>query len=77
MSSEASPHGDRSPAGVDPARLEAALRVLAEVEELPPDHPDALAVQRATAGLYKAVKLRRRAERRAAVLAADGAVTAA
>ena len=77
MSSEVSPHGDRSPAGVDPARLEAALRVLAEVEELPPDHPDALAVQRATAGLYKAVKLRRRAERRAAVLAADGAVTAA
>jgi NAD(P)-dependent dehydrogenase (short-subunit alcohol dehydrogenase family) len=69
--------GDQPPAGLDPDRLEAALRVLAEVGELPLDHPDALAVQRATAGLYKAVKLRRRAERRAAVLAADEAVTAA
>ncbi len=77
MASEVSPQGERPPAGVDPARLEAALRVLAEVEELPPDHPDALAVQRATAGLYKTVKLRRRAQRRAAVLAADAAVTAA
>ena len=65
------------PAGVDSDRLEAALRVLAEVDELPLDHPDALAVQRATAGLYKSVKLRRRAERRAAVLAADETVTAA
>ncbi len=75
--SEKPPHGDRRPAGIDPARLEAALRVLAEVDELPLDHPDALAVQRATASLYKTVKLRRRADRRAAVLAADEAVTAA
>ncbi len=63
--------------GIDPERLAAALRVLAEAQELPSGHPDALAVQRATAGLYKTVKLRRRAERRAAILAADGAVTAA
>jgi len=63
--------------GIDPDRLEAALRVLAEVDELPLDHPDALAVQRATAGLYKTVKVRRRAVRRAAVVAADRAVTAA
>ncbi len=63
--------------GIDPERLEDALRVLAEAQGLPSDHPDALAVQRATAGLYKTVKLRRRAERRAAILAADGAVTAA
>ena len=63
--------------GIDPARLAAALRVLAEAQGLPADHPDALAVQRATAGLYKTVKIRRRAERRAAILAADGAVTAA
>ncbi len=63
--------------GIDPERLEDALRVLAEAQELPSDHPDALALQRATAGLYKTVKLRRRAERRAAILAADGAVTAA
>jgi NAD(P)-dependent dehydrogenase (short-subunit alcohol dehydrogenase family) len=63
--------------GIDPARLEACLRVLAEAEALPVDHPDAIAVRRATAGLFKTVKERRRAERRAAVLAADGAVTAA
>ena len=63
--------------GIDPARLQAALRVLAEAEALPLDHPDALAVQRATASLYKAVKVRRRTERRAAILAHDGAVTAA
>jgi len=69
--------GDRSPEGIDPDRLAAALRVLAEVDELPLDHPDALAVQRATASLYKTVKLRRRSDRRAAVLAADAAVTAA
>ncbi len=69
--------GEIGPPGIDSDRLAAALRVLAEVDDLPLDHPDALAVQRATAGLYKAVKLRRRAERRAAVLAADDAVTAA
>ena len=62
---------------LDPERLETALRVLAEVNDLPLDHPDALAVQRATAGLYKTVKMRRRTERRAAILAADDSVTAA
>jgi NAD(P)-dependent dehydrogenase (short-subunit alcohol dehydrogenase family) len=63
--------------GIDPADLKTCLHVLATAEELPEDHPDAVAVRRATAGLFKAVKLRRRAERRAAVLAADDAVTAA
>ena len=63
--------------GIDAAALEACLDVLAEAEALPLDHPDAIAVQRATASLYKTVKQRRRAERRAAVLAADEAVTAA
>ena len=62
---------------IDPDDLETCLRVIARAQELPAEHPDALAVRRATAGLYKAVKLRRRAERRAAVLAADAAVTAA
>jgi NAD(P)-dependent dehydrogenase (short-subunit alcohol dehydrogenase family) len=63
--------------GLDPADLETCLRVLAAAEALPEDHPDAVVVRRATAGLFKAVKLRRRAERRAAVLASDDAVTAA
>jgi NAD(P)-dependent dehydrogenase (short-subunit alcohol dehydrogenase family) len=63
--------------GIDPDELAACLRVVEQAATLPDDHPDSLAVQRATAGLFKAVKLRRRAERRAAVLAADAAVTAA
>jgi NAD(P)-dependent dehydrogenase (short-subunit alcohol dehydrogenase family) len=63
--------------GIDPADLAVCLRVLGEAEALPADHPDAVAVRRATGGLFKTVKLRRRAERRAAVLAADATATAA
>ena len=64
-------------AGVDPARLELCLAVLAEVERLPVEHPDAVRVRRATAALYKTAKEQRRRERRDAILAADAAVTAA
>jgi NAD(P)-dependent dehydrogenase (short-subunit alcohol dehydrogenase family) len=63
--------------GIDPADLETFLRVLAAAEALPVEHPDAVAVRRATASVFKTVKLRRRAQRRAAILANDGAVTAA
>ncbi|MBA3279682.1 MAG: SDR family NAD(P)-dependent oxidoreductase [Geodermatophilaceae bacterium] len=42
-----------------------------------PEHRDAVAVRLATAKLFKTVKQTRRAQRRAAVLAADQAVTAA
>ena len=63
--------------GIDPDRLADALRVLAEVEQLPTEHPDAVAVRRATGRLFKTVKEQRRAERRAAILANDRAVTAA
>ena len=63
--------------GIDPERLADALRVLAEAERLPSDHPDAVAVRRATGRLFKAVKEQRRAERRSAVRANDQAVTAA
>ncbi|MCW2960716.1 MAG: oxidoreductase [Thermoleophilia bacterium] len=62
-------------AGIDAARLAIALEVLAEAERLPLGHPDAEQVQRATASIYKTVKLRRRNERRAAILAHDEAVT--
>ena len=64
-------------AGIDPARLEVCLGVLAELDELPVDHPDAIAVRRATAGIYRMVKQRRRQERRAAKTANDKAVTEA
>ncbi|HVU72945.1 MAG TPA: SDR family NAD(P)-dependent oxidoreductase, partial [Mycobacteriales bacterium] len=63
--------------GIDPERLAAALAVFADLEQLPPDHPDVLAARRATASLYKQVKVARRSERRAAKTAHDAAVTAA
>ena len=63
--------------GIDPSDLEVCLRVLSEVDAFPVEHPDAVTVQRATAGLYKTVKRLRRIERREAVLANDRAVTAA
>jgi NAD(P)-dependent dehydrogenase (short-subunit alcohol dehydrogenase family) len=63
--------------GIDPDRLASALDVLAEAEQLPAEHPDAVAVRRAVGGLFKSVKEQRRAERRASVLAHDAAVTAA
>jgi NAD(P)-dependent dehydrogenase (short-subunit alcohol dehydrogenase family) len=63
--------------GIDPARMEICLSVLAELDRLPVDHPDAVAVRRATAGIYRTVKQRRRQERRAAKTAHDKAVTEA
>ena len=59
---------------IDPADLEVCLRVLAEADALPADDPGAVAIRRATAGLYKAVRKRRKVERRDAILAADRAV---
>lgn len=61
---------------IDPDDLAAYQRVLAQLDDLPVEHPDAVAVREATAGLFKSVKERRRAERRAAALANDEAVTA-
>jgi len=63
--------------GIDPEDLAAYLRVLARMDELPVEHPDAVAVRRATARVFKTVKERRRAERRAAIRANDQAVTGA
>ncbi|MEV0272005.1 SDR family NAD(P)-dependent oxidoreductase [Hamadaea sp. NPDC050747] len=62
---------------IDPDRLKLALEVLAELDDLPVDHPDVEAARRATARLYKTVKQRKRQERRAAVTANDRAVTEA
>ena len=67
----------RALAGIDPSRLQAALDVIAELDDLPVDHPDAVAVRLATARLFKQAKERRRRERRDAQLAHDAAVTAA
>ncbi|MFJ8666315.1 SDR family NAD(P)-dependent oxidoreductase [Streptomyces sp. NPDC003027] len=61
--------------GIDPERLAVCLSVLDELDKLDVDHPDAIAVRRATAGIYRTVKQRRRQERRAAKTAHDKAVT--
>jgi NAD(P)-dependent dehydrogenase (short-subunit alcohol dehydrogenase family) len=63
--------------GIDSERLADALRVLGEVEQLPTEHPDAVAVRRAVGGLFKTVKEQRRAQRRTTIRANDEAVTAA
>jgi NAD(P)-dependent dehydrogenase (short-subunit alcohol dehydrogenase family) len=61
---------------LDPAEIETCLRVIAELDRLPVDHPDSVTVQQATAGLYKSVKRRRRQEKRREVVEHDKAVTA-
>ncbi|WP_371574448.1 SDR family NAD(P)-dependent oxidoreductase [Streptomyces sp. NBC_01314] len=61
--------------GIDPDRLAVCLSVLDELDKLDVDHPDAIAVRRATAGVYRTVKQRRRQDRRAAKTAHDKAVT--
>ncbi|MFI9628974.1 SDR family NAD(P)-dependent oxidoreductase [Streptomyces sp. NPDC052042] len=63
--------------GIDPERLAVCLSVLEELESIEVDHPDAIVVRRATAGIYRTVKQRRRQERRAAKTAHDKAVTEA
>jgi len=63
--------------GLDPDELAVCLRVLAQVDRLPTEHPDAVAIRRATAGIWKDVRQRRRRAKRDAVRAADRAVTAA
>ncbi|MFM9369853.1 SDR family NAD(P)-dependent oxidoreductase [Streptomyces sp. Da 82-17] len=63
--------------GIDPERLAVCLSVLEELDKLEVDHPDAITVRRATAGIYRTVKQRRRQERRAAKTAHDRAVTEA
>ncbi|MEB3032054.1 SDR family oxidoreductase [[Mycobacterium] nativiensis] len=62
---------------IDPEKLATCLQVIAEVDALPPEHPDAVAVRRATARMFKTVKKARRDAKRDAVAAADKAVVAA
>ncbi len=57
--------------------MAAIQRVADALKHLPIDHPDAVAVRQATAGIYKSVKVRRRRSAREAVVANDTAVTEA
>jgi NAD(P)-dependent dehydrogenase (short-subunit alcohol dehydrogenase family) len=63
--------------GVDADRLQLALDVIRELDDLTVDHPAAVAVRLATARLFKQAKLRRRRDKRDEQLAHDAAVTAA
>jgi NAD(P)-dependent dehydrogenase (short-subunit alcohol dehydrogenase family) len=65
-----------APVSIDADELKVCLSVLAQVQDLPVDHPDAVAVRQATAQIFKSVKEQRRAQRRAAVSANDRAVLA-
>ncbi len=71
------PGADTGALGIDAERMAVCLSVLAELDELPVDHPDAITIRRATSGIYRTVKQRRRQERRAAKTANDKAVTEA
>lgn len=62
---------------LDPAELETTLRVLAQLAEIDQEHPDFIAVRRATAHMFKAVKKTRRLEKRAEIADADRSVIAA
>ncbi|GAB6903167.1 SDR family oxidoreductase [Kineosporia succinea] len=77
MTAQLDDQAETGNSGVDPADLEVCLRVLEQVEQLPPEHPDFLKVRLATARIFKAAKLARREERRLAINANDAAVTAA
>lgn len=62
---------------INPADLEATLRVLAQLAHLEDDDPDFVTVRQATAKMFKAVKTVGRAEKRARIAEADRAVVAA
>jgi len=69
---------DASPSpAIDPEDLATALRVLGQIHEVDEHHPDFVAVRRATARMFKAVKHHRRDTKRAEVQVADRAVVAA
>jgi NAD(P)-dependent dehydrogenase (short-subunit alcohol dehydrogenase family) len=61
--------------GIDPERMRLVLATLAELDELPLDHPQAVELRRATSGVYREVKRRRRQETRTAKTENDRAVT--
>ena len=68
---------DLPPSGIDPDDLATTLRVLGSMAGVDETHPDYVAVRRATAAMFKAVKKVRRREIREAIAVADRAVVAA
>jgi len=68
---------EAEPAAIDPDQLAIALQVLADMDRLDEEHPDFIAVRRATARMFKSVKKNRRLEKRAVIAEADLSVIAA
>ncbi len=68
---------DGTAPGIDPEQLAVALRVLADLDRLDEEHPDFIAIRRATARMFKSVKKNRRLEKRAIIADADRGVIAA
>ncbi|MFF1799402.1 short-chain dehydrogenase, partial [Kitasatospora sp. NPDC058263] len=62
--------------GLDPERLRLCLDVIAELDQLHVDHPDAITVRQAVGGIFRTLKQRRRQETRARKTANDREVTA-
>ena len=73
----ASPQGTVVSSGIDPELLSVTLGVLAAMDGLDEEHPDFIAVRRATARMFKSVKKNRRLEKRALIADADLTVIAA
>ena len=61
--------------GIDPEDLATALRVMEQVRELDPEHPDVTTVKRGASYMYKMLKKQRRLDKRAAEVAHDRAIT--
>jgi len=76
VTSETVPTGG-DPVGIDPQDLALTLSVLAQLDALDEEHPDFIAIRRATARMFKSVKKNRRLEKRAVIANADRAVVAA
>ncbi|GMA28418.1 SDR family NAD(P)-dependent oxidoreductase [Arenivirga flava] len=76
MTSE-TPAPQHGPSGIDPDELATTLKVLGMVHTVDEEHPDFVAVRRATGKMFKAVKTHRRLEKRAEIAEWDRAVVAA
>lgn len=74
---ENTPADERPPSGIAPDDLATTLRVLGGMAGLDETHPDFIAVRRATAAMFKAVKKERRREIRETIAQADREVVAA
>jgi NAD(P)-dependent dehydrogenase (short-subunit alcohol dehydrogenase family) len=68
---------DAAPGGIDPEQLRITLEVLGALHELDDEHPDFVAVRRATARMFKAVKKEGRLAKREFIAQSDRNVVAA